>query len=53
MIRGVTAKTVSVLSGIDMLIGNNLCPNLPAVDVAVVNNFESMPKLGQIRHDPV
>jgi len=31
----------SLPSGIDMLIGNDLCPSLPAVDVAVVTRSQS------------
>jgi len=31
----------SLPSGIDRLIGNDLCPSLPAVDVAVVTRFQS------------
>ena len=28
-------------SGIDMLLGNDLCPSVPAVDVAVVTRFQT------------
>jgi len=31
----------SLPSGIEVLLGNNLCPSLPAVDVAVVSRFQS------------
>ena len=31
----------SLPSGIDVLLGNDLCPSLPAVDVAVVSRSQS------------